>query len=50
MYPPFLDNALALYGDDTFRNDEQPRLRAAGRRVGIGIAAYVEGTGIGPYE
>ena len=24
--------------------------RAAGRRVGIGIATYVEGTGVGPYE
>ena len=24
--------------------------RAQGRRVGIGLAAYVEGTGVGPYE
>ena len=24
--------------------------RAEGRRVGIGLAAYVEGTGVGPYE
>jgi CO/xanthine dehydrogenase Mo-binding subunit len=24
--------------------------RAAGRRVGIGLACYVEGTGVGPYE
>jgi CO/xanthine dehydrogenase Mo-binding subunit len=24
--------------------------RASGRRVGIGIATYVEGTGVGPYE
>jgi len=30
--------------------DEQPRLRAAGRAVGIGLVAYVEGTGIGPFE
>ena len=26
------------------------RARAEGRRVGIGIACYVEGTGVGPYE
>jgi carbon-monoxide dehydrogenase large subunit len=49
-YPPILDKALALIGYDEFRKDEQPRLRAAGRHVGIGLAAYVEGTGIGPYE
>jgi carbon-monoxide dehydrogenase large subunit len=49
-YPPILDKALALIDYDEFRTQEQPRLRAAGRRVGIGIAAYVEGTGIGPYE
>src|SRR5690606_22828798 len=24
--------------------------RAAGRQVGIGLATYVEGTGVGPYE
>ena len=30
--------------------EEQPRLRAQGRHVGIGVACYVEGTGIGPYE
>ena len=25
-------------------------MRAQGRHVGIGVACYVEGTGIGPYE
>jgi aerobic carbon-monoxide dehydrogenase large subunit len=48
-YAPILDKALALIGYDAFLA-EQRRLRAAGRHVGIGIAAYVEGTGIGPYE
>src|SRR5207249_10839917 len=33
-----------------FVGEEQPRLRAAGRHVGIGVVCYVEGTGIGPYE
>jgi len=29
---------------------EQARLRAAGRYLGVGLASYVEGTGIGPLE
>jgi len=49
-YEPILDKALAMVGYDRFLKEEQPRLRAQGRHLGIGIAAYVEGTGIGPYE
>ena len=49
-YEPILDKALAAIGYDAFLKEEQPRLLAQGRRVGIGLAAYVEGTGIGPYE
>jgi carbon-monoxide dehydrogenase large subunit len=49
-YEPVLDKALAMIGWDRFKNEEQPRLRAAGRCVGIGAVAYVEGTGIGPFE
>lgn len=49
-YQPILDKARELIGWDDFRSTEQPRLRAAGKQVGIGIVAYVEGTGIGPYE
>jgi carbon-monoxide dehydrogenase large subunit len=49
-YEPILDKALAMVGYDGFLKEEQPRLRAEGRHLGIGIAAYVEGTGIGPYE
>ena len=49
-YEPILDKALAMIGYDRFIAEEQPRLRAQGRHVGIGIACYVEGTGIGPYE
>jgi aerobic carbon-monoxide dehydrogenase large subunit len=45
-----LDKALAAIGYDQFLAEERPRLRAEGRHVGIGIACYVEGTGIGPYE
>ncbi len=49
-YEPVLDKALAMIGWDQFKKEEQPRLRAEGRAAGIGIVAYVEGTGIGPFE
>jgi carbon-monoxide dehydrogenase large subunit len=49
-YQPILDKALDMIGYQKFLAEEQPRLRAQGRNVGIGIACYVEGTGIGPYE
>src|SRR5262245_23955935 len=49
-YAPVLDKALAVIGYDRFLAEDQPYMRAQGRHVGIGIACYVEGTGIGPYE
>jgi carbon-monoxide dehydrogenase large subunit len=49
-YLPTLEQAAEIIGYEQFLRDEQPRLRAQGRRVGIGVACYVEGTGIGPYE
>ena len=49
-YEPVLDKALEMIGYRRFLAEEQPRLRAQGRHVGIGIVCYVEGTGIGPYE
>jgi len=48
-YPAALDKLKKLIGWDDFvayRDDA----RAEGRRVGIGLACYVEGTGVGPYE
>jgi len=49
-YEPALDKAVALIGYQQFLAEEQPRLRAQGKYVGIGLVTYVEGTGIGPYE
>ena len=49
-YEPILDKALDMIGYREFLDQEQPRLRAEGRHVGIGLVSYVEGTGIGPYE
>ena len=49
-YEPLLDEALERIGYHKFINEIQPKLRVEGKHVGIGIVAYVEGTGIGPYE
>src|SRR5256884_3905634 len=49
-YEPVLDKALEAIGYRQFIREEQPKLRAQGRCVGIAVACYVEGTGIGPYE
>ena len=49
-YEPSLDSALEMIGYDEFVNQTQPKARKEGRKIGIGIVAYVEGTGIGPYE
>jgi aerobic carbon-monoxide dehydrogenase large subunit len=48
-YLPALEMALEKIGWADFRA-EQARARADGRRIGMGIVSYVEGTGIGPYE
>ena len=49
-YPAALEKAVELIGYADFVEREQPRLRAEGRHVGIGVVSYIEGTGIGPYE
>jgi len=49
-YEPILDKAIEMIGYRDFVEKEQPRLRAQGKHVGLGICCYVEGTGIGPYE
>lgn len=48
-YPATLEAALDKAGYDGFR-DRQRRARAEGRLIGIGMAFYVEGTGLGPFE
>ena len=49
-YLPALEQAVDIIGYEKFVRDEQPKLRAEGRHVGVGVTCYVEGTGIGPYE
>ena len=49
-YEPVLNQTLERIGYERFLREEQPRLRAEGKNVGIGVVSYVEGTGIGPFE
>lgn len=49
-YWPVLEKALEMIGYDQFVKEEQPRLRAEGKYVGIGITPFIESTGVGPYE
>src|SRR5439155_24407943 len=48
-YPALLEKLKKLVGWEEFGAIRQAA-RAQGRRVGIGLALYVEGTGVGPYE
>lgn len=49
-YRPVLEKAMSLIGYEEFVTQEQPRLRAEGRHVGIGVIPFIETTGVGPYE
>ncbi|HSS67999.1 MAG TPA: aerobic carbon-monoxide dehydrogenase large subunit [Nocardioidaceae bacterium] len=48
-FPASLAKLKALVGWDDFAAFRD-QARADGRKVGIGLACYVEGTGVGPYE
>ena len=48
-YPLMLEKLKKLVGWDDFEAF-RAEMAGEGRRVGIGLACYVEGTGVGPYE
>ncbi|HZD17160.1 MAG TPA: xanthine dehydrogenase family protein molybdopterin-binding subunit, partial [Actinomycetota bacterium] len=48
-YPQLLRRAVALVDDEEGRAAREEE-RGRGRLIGTGVAAYVEGTGIGPFE
>jgi len=48
-YPALLEKIKTLVGWDGFPAFKA-EMAAQGRQVGIGLACYVEGTGVGPYE
>jgi carbon-monoxide dehydrogenase large subunit len=49
QYEKQLDILLDAIAHDGFR-EEQARARKEGRHIGLGLANYIEGTGLGPYE
>jgi carbon-monoxide dehydrogenase large subunit len=51
-YEAVLDKAKQMIGWEAFHRPggEQAQQRANGKKIGIGLAMYIEGTGIGPYE
>ncbi len=49
-YLPAMEKALKMIDYEKFTQEEQPKLREEGRRVGIGIVSFIETTGVGPYE
>lgn len=49
-YPETVRKAAEMIGYEKFVKEEQPKLRAQGKKVGIGFVTFVEGTGVGPYE
>ncbi len=49
-YPSALEKAAEMIGYEKFRKEIQPKQRAEGKHVGIGIVCFTEGTGVGPYE
>jgi len=48
-FPAQLERALEAFGYEEFRR-EQAAARRLGRRIGVGVSSYVEGSGYGPYE
>ena len=48
-YPAAFDRLLARFGYDEWRTTQKSR-RAMRQPIGIGLSAYLEGTGIGPFE
>jgi CO/xanthine dehydrogenase Mo-binding subunit len=48
-YLPALEQAAEIVEYEQLQRDK-PRQRTEGKYIGVGIACYVEGTGIGPYE
>jgi carbon-monoxide dehydrogenase large subunit len=48
-FPQQLRRALDLFDYDGWRR-RQTEARAAGRRIGIGMSSFVEGSGVGPHE
>ena len=49
-FPGAMDKALQAIGGLPAFRDRQREARRLGRYLGLGVASYVEGTGVGPFE
>jgi len=49
-YPAAFDRVLEQIDYDRWRKELQQRRRGSRRPLGLGVSAYVEGTGLGPFE
>ncbi|HZB55455.1 MAG TPA: molybdopterin cofactor-binding domain-containing protein, partial [Reyranella sp.] len=49
-FPGAMDKALAAIGGLPAFRERQREARRLGRHLGLGVASYVEGTGVGPFE
>src|SRR5262245_28250245 len=49
-FPGAMDKALEAIGGLPAFRDRQREARQRGRCLGLGVASYVEGTGVGPFE
>ena len=45
-----MQKCLEIVDYEKFRKEVQPKARKEGKRLGIGVVAFTEGTGVGPYE
>jgi CO/xanthine dehydrogenase Mo-binding subunit len=45
-----MKKCLEMVDYEKFRKEIQPKARAEGKRLGIGVVAFTEGTAVGPYE
>src|SRR5499426_2204353 len=49
-FPAAFHRALALLGYDDWRRRQAAQPTDATRRIGVGLACYAQGTGLGPFE
>src|SRR5262245_25543399 len=49
-FPDAFERALSMLGYDDWRRRQAAQGRGGARRIGVGIACYAQGTGLGPFE
>jgi carbon-monoxide dehydrogenase large subunit len=49
-FPASFERALSLLGYDDWRHRQAAQPKDATRRIGVGLACYAQGTGLGPFE